>query len=56
MPLELDFNIPNDGVVLHNSVLPGGANKIWTLGKTLVHEAGHVSSTLEEPNAELSLT
>ncbi|KAK0645234.1 Extracellular metalloprotease [Lasiodiplodia hormozganensis] len=41
VPLELDFNIPNDGVVLHNSILPGGANKIWTLGKTLIHEAGH---------------
>ncbi|OJD31420.1 metalloprotease [Diplodia corticola] len=41
VPLELDFNIPADGVVLHNSVLPGGSNTVWTLGKTLIHEVGH---------------
>ncbi|GME56068.1 Peptidase M43 [Neofusicoccum parvum] len=41
LPLELSFNVPNDGIVLHNSVLLGGDSKVWTLGKTLIHEAGH---------------
>lgn len=41
LPLELAFNVPADGIMLHNSVLLGGSNAVWTLGKTLVHEAGH---------------
>ncbi|KAL1649616.1 hypothetical protein SLS58_001673 [Diplodia intermedia] len=41
LPLELAFNVPNDGIVIHNTVLLGGSSTVWKLGKTLIHEAGH---------------
>ncbi|KAK7047766.1 hypothetical protein VNI00_006094 [Paramarasmius palmivorus] len=42
VPLELDFSVQNDGVIVHNSCFIGGSSTIFNEGKTLVHEVGHV--------------
>ncbi|KAF5365977.1 hypothetical protein D9758_006672 [Tetrapyrgos nigripes] len=38
LPLELEFSVQKDGIVLHNSVFLYGSNTNYNLGKTLIHD------------------